>query len=373
MRLATNALQQLSSPTEATQMATPLQRCCLAHGITFLSLGSTGPNGSAFLANKGCISSLAASLTNTSFTVQWLPQWGLREAHLLAEEIFHMAEMTNGGANFRFGVAFNCPPGIPFFPAAEAPADNDNLNKESQPSISFALGLENSGLLYTAFQKAAAASKLASLNEAEAQRDPLAAAHAALIAEATAAMQPLETIAKKIESTTPGIFYTGIDTSIAPALEPPTIPAAFECLGIGKFGASGTLAITERITAALKSVPVKRTGYCGLMLPVCEEEGLAAAAAQGRITIENLLQWSAVCGVGLDTVPVAGPGPDTTPEERQALISRVAGVLLDVAALSQRLNNKPLSVRLLPVVGSKAGQATAFNNPYLVESVVMEI
>jgi hypothetical protein len=54
-------------------------------------------------------------------------------------------------------------------------------------------------------------------------------------------------------------------------------------------------------------------GYCGLMLAVCEDPGLAAAAAKrtaapGALTIPQLLQWSAVCGCGLDTVPVPGPG-----------------------------------------------------------------
>jgi hypothetical protein len=39
-------------------------------------------------------------------------------------------------------------------------------------------------------------------------------------------------------------------------------------------------------------------------------------------------------------------------------------LLLDVAALAFRLD-KPLSVRLLPVPGARAGQQTAFDSPYL--------
>lgn len=45
----------------------------------------------------------------------------------------------------------------------------------------------------------------------------------------------------------------------------------------------GTLAISELITRVVKGLPgVKQTGYSGLMLPVCEDAGLAAAAAQVR-------------------------------------------------------------------------------------------
>ena len=383
LRLATAFLSQLSSPADALPIALTLERCCLSHGITFLSLGSTGLNGAAFLEQKNCISTLAAALTHTSFTIKWLPNWCLKEAKILAEEIFRMAKMTHGSANFRFGVSFNCPPGIPYFPAAEAPEsgeespcilDNGDASEgaaTAKGTSSFALGLENSGLLYQAFKNAQI--ELQNAKKRGVELDPLAAAHAMLLSEATSALQPLETIAKEIELATPGVSYRGIDTSIAPALEPPTIPSAFECLGIGKFGASGTLAITERITAALKSIPVKRTGYCGLMLPVCEDQGLASAATKGDLTMENLLHWSAVCGVGLDTIPIACPGPNTSAAEREEFVCKVAGILLDVAALSNRLNNKPLSVRLLPVVGGKAGEKTKFNNPYLCESVIMDL
>lgn len=60
----------------------------------------------------------------------------------------------------------------------------------------------------------------------------------------------------------------GIDTSLAPGLDTPSMTDSYEALGLGTFGGPSTLAISSIITRALKSVPVKRTGYCGLMLPV---------------------------------------------------------------------------------------------------------
>lgn len=48
----------------------------------------------------------------------------------------------------------------------------------------------------------------------------------------------------------------------------------------------------ERITAAIKSLPLRLTGYSGLMLPLCEDSGLVAAANEGRLSIGSLLHYS---------------------------------------------------------------------------------
>ena len=78
------------------------------------------------------------------------------------------------------------------------------------------------------------------------------------------------------------------------------------------------------------------------MLPVLEDSVLALRAAEGQLTVSDLLSYSAVCGVGLDTVPLPGDTSEDT----------LTGILLDVAALATRLN-KPLTARLiLPSFGS---------------------
>lgn len=351
VRVATNILSQITDPTEALQLAPHLEACALAHDLTFLSLGSTGSNGIHYLSKPGALSSLAASLRFTSFSVAWQDGWTFSEAKSLAREIFLMANGPTPGANFRFGCAFNCPPGIPYFPVATAGAERG-----------FALGLENSGLLYTALSKAGAENP-----------GNLEAAHAEVAATFEAALTPLLTEALSLQSTY-NETYLGIDTSIAPALEPPDIASAFASLGLGAFGGSGTLAVAERITAAIKSLPeaFKLCGYCGLMLPVCEDLGLASAAANNEISLQTLLLYSAVCGVGLDTVPIPGPSPSATAGEVAVFEDNVAAVLMDTAALSRRLK-KPLTVRLLPVPGAQPGQQTAFNNPYLVDSAVMPL
>ena len=128
------------------------------------------------------------------------------------------------------------------------------------------------------------------------------------------------------------------------------------------FGHAGTLDACATLTAAIKHLPVRSCGYCGLMLPVLEDEVLAARASEGRYGIRELLLYSSVCGTGLDVVPIPG---DTPPAALERL-------LLDVAALATRLD-KPLSARLLPARGLKPGDMTTFENQYLTNARVLAV
>jgi uncharacterized protein (UPF0210 family) len=74
------------------------------------------------------------------------------------------------------------------------------------------------------------------------------------------------------------------------------------------------------------------------------------------------LLYSTICGTGLDTVPLAG---DTTSEQ-------LVPLLLDLSALALRLN-KPLTARLMPVPGKKAGDATTFSFGFFANSEVMRL
>ena len=116
------------------------------------------------------------------------------------------------------------------------------------------------------------------------------------------------------------------------------------------FGGPGTLAAAAAVTTALQSLPgIQRTGYCGLMLPVCEDGRLAELAGDGSLRITELLSVSSVCGVGIDTVPVPG---DCSEDELSSL-------LLDVAGIAFRWN-KCLSCRVFPVPGMNAGDMTIY-------------
>jgi uncharacterized protein len=113
------------------------------------------------------------------------------------------------------------------------------------------------------------------------------------------------------------------------------------------------------ITAAVKSVPVKQTGYAGLMVPVMEDKVMAQRWAEGAFNVDSLLAYSAVCGTGLDTIPLPG---DISVEQ----MGRIYG---DVASLAVKWN-KPLSARLQPVPGKKAGDMTEYQDPFLFNTVI---
>src|ERR1700746_3558254 len=90
-----------------------------------------------------------------------------------------------------------------------------------------------------------------------------------------------------------------------------SIGAAIEELTNQPFGLSGTMTAAATLTAAIKDVKVKQTGYNGLMLPVLEDARLAERWSEGRISVDALLAYSAVCGTGFVTIPFPG---DTTPQ-----------------------------------------------------------
>ena len=129
----------------------------------------------------------------------------------------------------------------------------------------------------------------------------------------------------------------GIDLSPASS-QGASIGAAIETISKQPLGSSGTMTAVGVITSALKEIGARRTGYSGVMLPVLEDPLLAERWNQGRLSLDQLLSYSAVCATGLDTIPLPG---DTTEQQ----LARIIG---DVATPSVKWN-KPLSARLLPV------------------------
>jgi uncharacterized protein (UPF0210 family) len=85
-----------------------------------------------------------------------------------------------------------------------------------------------------------------------------------------------------------------------------------------------------------------------------EDKHLAERWAEGTYNTDDLLAYSSVCGTGLDTIPLPG---DVSEEQ-------IARILGDVASLAWKWH-KPLSARLLPVKGLKAGDKTQFNDEFL--------
>jgi uncharacterized protein (UPF0210 family) len=178
----------------------------------------------------------------------------------------------------------------------------------------------------------------------------------AAIADLTAALTKHASVAaavgKKVAAET-GWEYLGVDPTPAPSGDV-SIGAAIEAFTGAKFGSSGTLTAASIITAAVKAVPEKQVGYSGLMVPVMEDKILAQRWAESTYNVDSLLAYSAVCGTGLDTIPL----PGTISSEQ---MERIFG---DVASLAKKWN-KPLSARLQPIQDKNPGDQTDFQDPFL--------
>jgi uncharacterized protein (UPF0210 family) len=243
----------------------------------------------------------------------------------------------NGFANLQFTALANVPAGVPFFPAAY---------HQTGKGKSFALAIECADEVLQAFEGSTS----------------LAAARSKLLARLEEAAVKIQACLVDLYSEA-GITFGGFDFSPAPfPFDGCSLGGALEAVGQNQVGRDGSLAAAAVIADTLDQGKWPRAGFNGLMLPVLEDSVLARRAAEGTFSVKDLLLYSAVCGTGLDTVPIPG---DSSEDE-------IAAVLFDVAALSVRLG-KPLTARLMPIPGKKAGDKTNFDFDFFAPSRVLPL
>jgi hypothetical protein len=136
-------------------------------------------------------------------------------------------------------------------------------------------------------------------------------------------------------------------------------------LGIEKIGAPGSTAAVAMLTDAIKKGGAFASssvgGMSGAFIPVSEDAVLAAAAAEGTLTLEKLEAMTSVCSVGLDMIVIPG---DTPPET-------LAAIIADEMAIGV-VNGKTTGVRLIPVPGAKPGDRVEFGGLFGA-ATVMEV
>ena len=253
-----------------------------------------------------------------------------------ARVIKYLEEHTaHGDGNFRFAVSAMLAPYGPFYPTSYYTGADHR----------FSIGLEGANVVQAALGK---------------NPHDLSKAEKTLTDELGRYAVECDRVAREIEKQS-GWTYAGLDPTPAPTGDV-SIGDAIEKFSGAKFGSSGTMTAAAMITRAVKAVPVKQVGFVGLMLPVLEDNVLAQRWSEGTYTIDSLLAYSAVCGTGLDTVPL--PGAIT--EEQ---LARIIG---DVATLAYKWK-KPLSARLLPAPRKKAGERTEFGDPRLANAVLQAL
>ncbi len=323
---------------QAASAAATFARAWQATGVDYISLGPAQlRHDDAWLA---LIPELLAAHDSLFASAQIAGLDGridLARCRAMARTIQQVSALRpDGFGNLFMGALAGCGPGHPFLPASY---------HEHGPAH-FAIAVESGDVALRAIEAAT------TLDEARAN----------LVTAIETAAAQIVPVAEQMAAEF-GLRFSGLDFSLAPyPTDDKSLAGAMEALGLAHVGAPGGLFAAAFITEAIDRAAFPRTGFSGLMLPVLEDSVLAHRAAAGEVTLRDLLSYAAVCGVGLDTVPLPGDIDEAT----------LAGILLDVAALSARLR-KPLVARLMPLPGLAAGDPVTFDFPYFADSRVMGV
>lgn len=264
---------------------------------------------------------------------------GAKEAAKMIRSVSKLS--NNGFDNFRVGVSCNCKPFTPYFPFAYHEGENG-----------FSLALE-------------IVDQFIEISENHAS-EGLEKIREHILCYLTQKLTEVNIVGVEIEKKT-GFRYLGADASLAPFPNGKTSVARLvEALGVEDFGSNGSLFITAYLTDVIKTAiarsGARNVGFNGVMYSVLEDDFLALRNRQKNYTMDSLILYSALCGCGIDMVPVPG---DVLDEE-------ITSIICDVSALSATLN-KPLGVRVLPILGKVANELTDFNHDFLIDTRVMKI
>jgi uncharacterized protein (UPF0210 family) len=324
-------------PAERPALARQLEAECFVHGLDYAALGPALPDEPDGFAVIPEILAATGNVFASGLFAEPEAGLSLSAARACAQVIRDAATLTpDGFANLRFAALANVPPGSPFFPAA--------YHRGSTPAL--AIATEAAELAVDALRD------VPSLATARRRLVGMIEAHGVAI------NRYIQRAVSDHE-----VLFLGIDFSLAPFPEHTrSLGAALEAFGIPAAGLAGTTAAAAFLTDCLDQAQFPRTGFCGLLLPPLEDDTLAARAAEGTLTLTDLLLLSTVCGTGLDTIPLPG---DTSAEA-------MAAVLIDLGAISLRLD-KPLTARLMPIPGKSAGDEVHFDFPYFADSRVMSL
>ena len=257
----------------------------------------------------------------------------IRESAALVHYLTDHAAPSHG--NFNFTATAMVQPYGPFYPGAY----------HSGAGRRFSIGFESANVVQEVFART---------------HGDFTGSVAELTRQLTIHARVAASVGASVAATT-GWTFMGVDPTPAPLGEV-SIGAAIETYTGAKFGSSGTMTAALIITTAVKGVPVRQVGYSGLMVPVLEDKLLAQRWADGTITTDALLAYSAVCGTGLDTIPYPG----------DISVGQLARIFGDVASLAWKWH-KPLSARLQPVAGKRAGDLTEFGGPFLFNTRLHEV
>ena len=251
-----------------------------------------------------------------------------------------------GEGNFNFTVNFNCKPYIPYFPASYHDSKLEN---------SYVIGFETPDLLVHVLEEFNKTNKIT-------DHQKLFSKYYEILSEAL--QYHVDKMKNILDSYDNNDFkFIGIDSSAAPSKNCSSMVKVFELLGVEYFGSSGSVEVSSLLTKVFKSVKgVPLVGFSGLMLAVIEDLGLAKGTIKNQYDIRSLLTYSAVCGIGLDTVPIPG----------NTSLEKISALMRDTGTYAYRLN-KPLTVRLFPYPQKTAGEMTEYESDDLCNCSILAV
>ena len=276
-----------------------------------------------------------------------LDENGVLDNELIEQSVYAVQRIANitprGEGNFNFTVNFNCKPFIPYFPAGYHLSHLPN---------SFVIGFETPDLLIEVLKSVPKSPHNQFYADCYQVMSQALQYHVDQVLEMLSAVK----LSGKFE-------FAGIDSSAAPSKNCSSITKIYELMGLPYFGAAGSVEVSALLTKVFKSIQrVPLVGFSGLMLAVTEDLGLAEGTQKQYFDIRALLTYSAVCGIGLDTVPVAG----------NAKAESIAAIMRDTGTMAFRLN-KPLTVRLFPIPNKVAGEISEFESDDLCNCRLLHI
>jgi hypothetical protein len=340
LRLATpppSEMDEPVSPPDRPELAVKLEAECFVHGIDYAAIGPALPDEPAGYTVIPDI--LAASEIVFSSGMLADPENGLSfHAALACGQVMRTAAALSddGFANLRFAALANVGSGAPFFPAA--------YHQGGLPGIAVATEAAEEAVDVIISSENLVMARRLLVERIEDQANALA--------------QALEPVCQAH-----GMRFLGVDYSLAPFPEHTrSLGTAFLEMGLPNFGAAGSAFAAAFLADTLDRASFPRTGFCGLFFPVLEDAILARRSIDGSLTVNDLLLYSTLCGTGLDTLPLPG---DISAEQ-------MAAILLDLGALALR-HNKPLTARLMPIPGKKAGDPVHYDFPYFADGKVLAV
>jgi uncharacterized protein len=345
------------SPDDFVALAHALDEAAAGLGVDLLGGYSANMENGISRASAAWIESLPEALATTR-RVCASAQVGTTRHGLnmdavvrIAEAVKRTAERTadeGGFAAAKFVVFMNQPDDNPFMAGA--------IHGVGQPDAVINIGVSGPGVIARAIERRLAA---------------------------PGAAPQLQDLAEEIKRTSFRVTRTGeligryvadalrlpfghVDLSLAPTPDVgDSVGEIIRLLGVDSIGAPGSTAIVAMLNDAVKKGGAFASssvgGLSGAFLPVCEDQELARAAADGALTLEKLEAMTAVCSVGLDMIAIPGDTDAAT----------LTGLIADEMAIGL-INNKTTAVRAIPVPGKAAGDYVAFGGLFG-ESVIMPV